>query len=151
MREHLGSLDMSEPTAQDRIRRIEAEVAQAHERAELMEGLQGAISSLTASGRSRAGQVEVEVDSAGRLTAIEFAPGFERLAPGALAGAVMEAVTAARRAAGRAVVTLTEDTFGKGSLLTEQLTQAWQDTSGVAEEDDEPPLPPPSGPIIRPR
>lgn len=140
---------MSEPTAQDRIRRIEAEVAQANARADLMEGLQGAISSLRAPGRSRDGHVDVEVDSAGRLTAIEFTPGFERLTPGALAESVMEAVTAARRAAGRAVVTLAEDTFGRGTPLTEQLTRAWQDASGVAEEDDKPPLSPPSGSIIR--
>lgn len=101
--------------AESTITRVRAEMAETIERAERAQALKGQIDAVRGASKSPKGEVDVEVDASGRLTAITFADDAKALSPAELSRAVMTAVAAAQRKAGDQAVALTADIFGDDS------------------------------------
>lgn len=109
------------PDAEATAARIERQIADAQEtarRAELMKVEYEAIRGHAASPR---GEVEVTVETSGRLTALRLADDALRLEPEALSALILSTAALAQQEAAAQSLTLVSDTFGEDSAVTAHL------------------------------
>jgi DNA-binding protein YbaB len=112
------------------ITRIEQQMAAAQRQAERAQQFQAEIDGVRGVARSPRRELQVTVDAAGRLAAIELSDAAMELAPRALAELLVETANAAQRDAGVKAVDIAAEAFGQDSGIVDRLR---------AEVDKEPP------------
>lgn len=123
---------MDEVTLEERLRRVDESVEQARRSAEIAARIQEQLEGLVVTGTSRRREVEVEVDTAGRLQKITFLPASSYLAASGLSRVVMEAMADARQQAADSVREVVEDVAGRESALSKQMLAAYEQAGGTA-------------------
>lgn len=98
--------------------RMAAQVARAHDRALALETLRDDVAALRGAARSPRGEVDVLVDSRGRLVQLRLGERAGALRPATLARLIEDTVAAAVATAERSVLALVEERCGVGSSLT---------------------------------
>ena len=101
------------------IARVEGEVADAQELAEQAQGFLDSLADVRGVGVDRDGRVRVEVDASGTVVAVEIDEDPE------LAEAVLEALTAARAAAGRGLAGAAGRAYGEDSEVASRLAREY--------------------------
>lgn len=108
------------------IARVEGEVAGAQELAERAQGFLDSLADVRGVGVDRDERVRVEVDASGNVVSLEIEEDPE------LGGAVVEALEAARAAAGRSLAGAAGRAYGEDSEVASQLAQEY----GTDDDDD---------------
>ena len=101
--------------------RIERDIAAAQERARRAERVAADIAAVRGTGRSRRGDVVVEVDASGMLTDLHLAETALQQPAATLAAVILGAARAAQTQAGRRAVVLAEDAWGEDHPAVEHL------------------------------
>ncbi len=109
------------------IARVEGEVAGAQELAERAQGFLDSLADVRGVGVDRDERVRVEVDASGNVVSLEIEEAPE------LGGAVVEALEAARAAAGRSLAGAAGRAYGEDSEVASQLAQEY----GTDDDDDD--------------
>ena len=109
------------------IARVEGEVAGAQELAERAQGFLDSLADVRGVGVDRDERVRVEVDASGNVVSLEIEEDPE------LGGAVVEALEAARAAAGRSLAGAAGRAYGEDSEVASQLAQEY----GTDDDDDD--------------
>lgn len=116
---------MTEPTESidEKLRRIDEQVAQAAQHAEKMQVLAAQIRSISTAVSSPGGEITVNVDVSGRLTNITFGKSAYDLRPEHLTRIVLDALDEGYRRNGEQSVALAAETLGEASATVEQLRE----------------------------
>lgn len=116
---------MTEPTESidEKLRRIDEQVAQAAQHAEKMQVLAAQIRSISTAVSSPGGEITVNVDVSGRLTNITFGKSAYDLRPEQLTRIVLDALDEGYRRNGEQSVALAAETLGEASATVEQLRE----------------------------
>lgn len=130
---------MENMNAEERIRQIERQVAEAQQAAQASAEMQRSIEQLRAVAQSPQGYVTVTVDSAGRLCDIEFQGSFARMNASQLSEEVKKAIIRAQSDAAQQVAVLARQTYGEDSALTEKILSAYSAVKSPLGSEDEPP------------
>lgn len=111
--------------AEERIARIERQVAEAQNIAQTAQRMKSQMESLRVTGHDESNIVTAEVNSAGQLTDVSFS-GASRLSDEALSQAVRSAYSAATRAMSQQVREITVEAFGNDSDLSQRILAPYQ-------------------------
>ncbi|GEL93750.1 hypothetical protein [Cellulomonas composti] len=103
---------------------VRAAIAAAQERARTAERVRQGVDDVRQRARSPRGEVDVQVDSLGRIVDLTFGPGATRLAPAALATLLLRTTSAAEREARARVMALVREGFGD-SATAESIAASW--------------------------
>lgn len=103
--------------------RVEGDVAAAHERMRTAQDAQTAIAAVRGVGRSRRGDVTVEVDAAGVLTDLRLGDTAVQQSAASLTAAILVAVRDAQVQAGERAVVVAAEAWGEGSAIVEHLRE----------------------------
>ena len=133
------SLEPASPTTpDDLIALVERQVAQAQEHADQTQALADNIAAVRAKASSPGKEVTLSVDVSGRIAELEFDTSALSLSTRDLASVVLTAVDTAQRTAARQVMAMTNETFGEGSGLSQQVRGEYEARLGPDfDADDE--------------
>lgn len=124
-------------TIEDKLRRIDEQVAQAAQHAEKMQTLAAQIRSITTEVSSPGGEITVKVDVSGRLTDIRFGTRAFDQRPEDLTRLVLDALSEGYRRNGEQSVALAAETLGDASATVAQLRESVEVNAPAFERGDD--------------
>ncbi len=111
--------------------KIQRDIADAQARAERATEVRASIDRVRGRARSARGEVEAEVDATSRLTDLRLDDSALGLRADALAALIRETIAAATRDAGTRALAITDDAYGAGSSVSEQLRRELEERGTV--------------------
>lgn len=103
------------------IDRIEEQIREAQQRAEIAQQMQGDISAIRGRAESARGEVKATTDVNGRLLELDLRPAALELRPADLSALIIATSDSARRSAGAQAIAIAEESFGADSSMSVHL------------------------------
>lgn len=124
------------PEAQERIQKIEDQIAEAKQRAERANRLRDEVDAMRGDASSAGREVKVEVDSIGRLVNITFNDGALSLTPSSLGRVVLDTYNKAHAEMGSRVMEKVGEAFGAESATADAMRPIYQPPKPDEDEDE---------------
>lgn len=133
----MSSVPEPSSTPDDLIALVERQVAEAREHADRTQTLADNITAVRSKASSPGREVTLSADVSGRITELEFDTSALSLSTRDLATAVLAAVDLAQRTAAKQVLAMTDEAFGEGSGISQQVRQEYETRLGADFESED--------------